>query len=138
MFCWYLRNTYLENKLRVPGATTQCSVAVDLGKVKVPAFLYASREDHISPGRHFPVRNCRGATPVLGAGHIAGVNPLPQKAQPLGRRRTGMPRPAGAPATRQAAGGRPEGWLKDMRTRGAAPKIQATASCRDQPPRGAT
>ena len=23
MFCWYLRNTYLENKLREPGATTQ-------------------------------------------------------------------------------------------------------------------
>ena len=32
MFCWYLRNTYLENKLREPGATTQLGTAVDLGQ----------------------------------------------------------------------------------------------------------
>ena len=49
MFCWYLRNTYLENKLREPGATVQCGEPVDLGAVEVPAFLYASREDHIVP-----------------------------------------------------------------------------------------
>ena len=31
MFCWYLRNTYLENKLREPGGTVQCGEPVDLG-----------------------------------------------------------------------------------------------------------
>ena len=49
MFCWYVRNTYLENKLREPGATVQCGVPVDLSSVDVPAFVYASKEDHIVP-----------------------------------------------------------------------------------------
>jgi polyhydroxyalkanoate synthase len=84
MFCWYLRNTYLENKLRVPGATTQCGVAVDLGKIKVPAFLYASREDHIVPWQTaYTSTQLLGGdiTFVLGAsGHIAGViNPPASK-----------------------------------------------------------
>ena len=84
MFCWYLRNTYLENKLRVPGATTQCGVPVDLGKVKVPAFLYASREDHIVPWQTaYTSTQLLGGdlSFVLGAsGHIAGViNPPTSK-----------------------------------------------------------
>ena len=84
MFCWYLRNTYLENKLRVPGATRQCGVPVDLGKVKVPAFVYASREDHIVPWQtaYTSTRLLGGKlTFVLGAsGHIAGViNPPASK-----------------------------------------------------------
>src|SRR5262249_35274059 len=29
MFCWYVRNTYLENRLREPGQTVQCGVPVD-------------------------------------------------------------------------------------------------------------
>ena len=49
MYCWYLRNTYLENKLREPGKTVQCGVPVDLGEIDMPAYLYASREDHIVP-----------------------------------------------------------------------------------------
>jgi len=84
MFCWYLRNTYLENKLRVPGGTTQCGVPVDLGQVKVPAFLYASREDHIVPWQTaYTSTQLLGGdiTFVLGAsGHIAGViNPPASK-----------------------------------------------------------
>ena len=51
MYCWYLRNTYLENKLRVPGALRNCGVPVDLGKVDRPAFILATREDHIVPWR---------------------------------------------------------------------------------------
>ena len=49
MFCWYLRNIYLENKLREPGATMQLGEPVDLGAHRPPAFVYASREDHIVP-----------------------------------------------------------------------------------------
>ena len=33
MYCWYLRNIYLENRLREPGGTVQCGVPVDLGKI---------------------------------------------------------------------------------------------------------
>ena len=47
MFCWYVRNTYLENNVREPGKTIQCGVPVDLSEIDVPAFVYSSREDHI-------------------------------------------------------------------------------------------
>ncbi len=77
MFCWYLRNTYLENNLRKPGGTVQCGVPVDLSQVRIPAFIYASREDHIVPWQtaYASVHLLGGPnTFVLGAsGHIAGV-----------------------------------------------------------------
>ncbi len=83
MFCWYLRNTYLENKLREPGGTRQCDVAVDLGAIRVPTYLYASREDHIVPWQTaFESAAILGgdSTFVLGAsGHIAGVVNPPEK-----------------------------------------------------------
>jgi polyhydroxyalkanoate synthase len=33
MYCFYLRNTYLENNLKVPGKTIQCAVPVDLSQL---------------------------------------------------------------------------------------------------------
>jgi polyhydroxyalkanoate synthase subunit PhaC len=83
MVCWYLRNTYLENKLREPGATVQCDEPVDLGSIDVPTFLYASREDHIVPWKtsYASTQLLSGeVTFVLGAsGHIAGVINPPAK-----------------------------------------------------------
>ena len=78
MYCYYLRNTYLENRLREPGALVNCGVPVDLGKVKLPAFVLATREDHIVPWRSaYRTVHLLGSTEklfVLGAsGHIAGV-----------------------------------------------------------------
>ena len=78
MYCYYLRNTYLENRLREPGALVNCGVPVDLGKVKLPAFVLATREDHIVPWRAaYRTIGLLGGddkTFVLGAsGHIAGV-----------------------------------------------------------------
>jgi len=77
MYCSYVRNTYLENKLRVAGALTNCGVPVDLGKVAQPSFILATREDHIVPWRaaYRSVGLLGGEkTFVLGAsGHIAGV-----------------------------------------------------------------
>ena len=74
---WYLRNMYLENNLRVPGKLEMCGVKADLGRVDMPAFLYASREDHIVPWKtSYQTRGLLGGetTFVLGAsGHIAGV-----------------------------------------------------------------
>lgn len=85
MFCWYLRNAYLENKLREPGATVQCGEAVDFGAIDVPAFLYASRDDHIVPWHTaYATTGMLGGdtTFVLGAsGHIAGVINPPAKAK---------------------------------------------------------
>jgi polyhydroxyalkanoate synthase len=77
MYCTYVRNTYLENKLRVPDALRNCGVSVDLGKVDRPAFILATREDHIVPWRaaYRSVALLGGEKKfVLGAsGHIAGV-----------------------------------------------------------------
>ena len=78
MYCYYLRNTYLENKLRVPNALTNCGVAIDLGRVKLPMFGLATREDHIVPWRSaYRTLQLLGGDDkefILGAsGHIAGV-----------------------------------------------------------------
>ena len=85
MYCYYLRNTYLGNRLREPGALENCGVRVDLGKVKLPVFVLATREDHIVPWRSaYRTLGLLGSaekTFVLGAsGHIAGViNPASKK-----------------------------------------------------------
>jgi polyhydroxyalkanoate synthase subunit PhaC len=77
MYCYYLRNTYLENRLRTPGALVNCGVAVDLSKIRIPVFVLATREDHIVPWRSaYRTLQLVGGekTFVLGAsGHIAGV-----------------------------------------------------------------
>ncbi|MES2150489.1 MAG: class I poly(R)-hydroxyalkanoic acid synthase [Pseudomonadota bacterium] len=81
MFCWYLRHTYLENSLIVPGKLTVAGAPVDLGAIDAPVFLYGSREDHIVPWTaafaSSAVLNPKQAKRnrfVLGAsGHIAGV-----------------------------------------------------------------
>jgi len=76
-YAWYLRNTYLENKLIKPGKATVCGEKIDLNKVDMPMYLYGSREDHI-----VPIGGAYGSTQVfpgkkrfvMGAsGHIAGV-----------------------------------------------------------------
>ena len=77
MYCWYTRNTYVENRIKEPGATTQCGERIDLSKVKVPMFILASREDHIVPWQSaFRSKDLMGKDPrfVLAAsGHVAGV-----------------------------------------------------------------
>ncbi|MDD5175334.1 MAG: class I poly(R)-hydroxyalkanoic acid synthase [Sterolibacterium sp.] len=74
---WYLRNMYLENNLRAPGKLEMCGVKADLGRVDMPAYLFASREDHIVPWKtSYQSRRLLGGKTVftLGAsGHIAGV-----------------------------------------------------------------
>jgi polyhydroxyalkanoate synthase len=74
---WYLRNMYLENNLRVPGKLAMCGVKADLGRLDMPVFILATREDHIVPWHSsYLGRALLGGetTFVLGAsGHIAGV-----------------------------------------------------------------
>jgi polyhydroxyalkanoate synthase subunit PhaC len=77
MYCWYTRNTYLENNIKEPGKTTQCGVPIDLSKVKVPLYVLASREDHTVPWK-----SAYGSKDLIGidarfvlaaSGHVAGV-----------------------------------------------------------------
>ena len=75
--CWYMRNLYLDNSLRVPGKLEMCGQRVDLGAVSVPNYLLATREDHIVPWQtSYNGTSLLGGPSkfVLGAsGHIAGV-----------------------------------------------------------------
>jgi len=77
MFCWYLRHTYLQNELRIPGRLTVCGEKLDLGKISAPVFVYASREDHIVPWKAAfeSTRILKGKVRFVlgGSGHIAGV-----------------------------------------------------------------
>ncbi|TCS39096.1 polyhydroxyalkanoate synthase [Paucimonas lemoignei] len=87
MYAWYLRNMYLENKLREPGALVICGEQVDLGLIDAPTFIYGSREDHIVPwtSAFASMRLLNPKKPernrfILGAsGHIAGVINPPAK-----------------------------------------------------------
>jgi polyhydroxyalkanoate synthase subunit PhaC len=83
MYCWYLRNTYLENNLMVPGKLTVCGEKIDLRSIDTPTYIYASRDDHIVPwqGAYRNTQVLNGKIRfVLGAsGHIAGVINPPAK-----------------------------------------------------------
>jgi len=82
-YAWYLRNFYLENKLIEPGALTVCGESLDLSKVKLPVYIYGSREDHIVPASaaYASTQVLPGKKRfVMGAsGHIAGVINPPAK-----------------------------------------------------------
>ncbi|MEY2862117.1 MAG: hypothetical protein RL392_2575 [Pseudomonadota bacterium] len=82
-YAWYLRNTYLENRLVKPGKATVCGEKIDLGKLTIPFYIYGSREDHIVPigGAYASTQALPGKKRfVMGAsGHIAGVINPPAK-----------------------------------------------------------
>ena len=77
MHGFYLRNMYQENLLIKPGGISLAGVPIDLAKVKTPAFLLSTREDHIAPWRstYAATQIYKGPVKfVLSAsGHIAGV-----------------------------------------------------------------
>ena len=85
MYAYYLREMYLDNRLREPGALTVAGARVDLSRIRVPVYVYASRDDHIVPWRSaYATTSLVGGAVnfVLGAsGHIAGVvnPPSPQR-----------------------------------------------------------
>ena len=83
MCVYYLRNLYLDNRLREHGALTMAGERVDLSRVDVPSYVFATREDHIVPWKSaYRTTGLLGRRPafVLGAaGHIAGVINPPQK-----------------------------------------------------------
>ncbi len=79
---FYLRNCYLHNKLS-RGEMMIAGEPVDLGRITIPIYNLATREDHIAPaksaflGAKFfggPVRYV-----LAGSGHIAGVVNPPDK-----------------------------------------------------------
>ncbi|MDR9406591.1 MAG: class I poly(R)-hydroxyalkanoic acid synthase [Spiribacter sp.] len=83
MHAFYLRNMYLENRLREPGGITLADVPIDLSKVEVPAYFVSAKEDHIAPWHacYQGSQLLNGDTRFVlgGSGHIAGVINPPEK-----------------------------------------------------------
>lgn len=75
--CWYMRNMYQDNSLRIPGKLEMLGIKVDLGKLDMPTYVLATKEDHIVPWKtaYQSTRLLSGPMRfILGAsGHIAGV-----------------------------------------------------------------
>jgi len=83
MHRFYLREMYLNNKLREAGGLTLDGIDIDLRKIKLPVYLLSTKEDHIAPwASTYAATQIYGGdiTFVLsGSGHIAGVVNPPAK-----------------------------------------------------------
>src|SRR6476469_7559649 len=80
MHSFYLRNMYMNNKLREPGGLTLAGVPIDLSKVNVPTYFVSAIEDHIAPWKSTylgsGLMNGDAKFVLSGSGHIAGmINP---------------------------------------------------------------
>jgi polyhydroxyalkanoate synthase len=117
MYCWYLRNMYLENNLVAPGKLTVCGEKVDLGRIKAPVYVYASREDHIVPwdAAYKNTQVLQGKVRfVMGAsGHIAGVINPPAKGKRSHWIGTGTTLPASSQEWFDKAKEYPGSWWTD-------------------------
>ena len=107
MYAYYLREMYLGNRLREPGALTMAGERIDLRRLAMPAYVLATRDDHIVPWRTaYRTTGLLGGpvTFALGAsGHIAGiVNP------PAGHRRNHW--------INERIAADPEAWLAGARS----------------------
>ncbi len=95
MFCWYVRNAYLENVVCEPGRTVQCGVAVDLSRHRRPRVrLRLARRPHRAlalglrvdaPAGRRQYLRARGQRPHRRRDQRTGE----EQAQLLGRRRRG-------------------------------------------------
>ena len=143
MYAYYLKNMYVGNLLREPGALTMLGEPIDLGRIDMPAYVYASREDHIVPWRsaYRTLDLVRGERVfVLGAsGHIAGVVNPPE---PVKRNYWTNERPAaGADEWLSNAQEHPGSWWPHWyrwlaRHKGGERAAPAQAGNADHPPLG--
>ncbi len=73
---FYLRNCYHQNLL-TRGLMEIAGITLDLGRVSIPVYELAAREDHIAPARSAFLGSTFFGGPVrfvlAGSGHIAGV-----------------------------------------------------------------
>ncbi|MCC7326990.1 MAG: class I poly(R)-hydroxyalkanoic acid synthase [Burkholderiales bacterium] len=80
MHSYYLRNMYMKNLLREPGALTLGGTPIDLSKVTIPSYFASAIEDHIAPWKTTYagalILGGKSRFVLSGSGHIAGmVNP---------------------------------------------------------------
>ncbi|MCB9965054.1 MAG: class I poly(R)-hydroxyalkanoic acid synthase [Rhodospirillales bacterium] len=83
MHSYYLRNMYLKNCLKTPGALEVLEKPVNLGGIRTPAYFLSCKEDHIAPWKatYASMRLLSGEKRFVlsGSGHIAGVVNPPTK-----------------------------------------------------------
>jgi polyhydroxyalkanoate synthase len=119
MYCWYLRNMYLENNLRQPGKVESLGEKVDLSLLDMPTYVFAAREDHIVPWQtaYESTRLVGGPTRfALGAsGHIAGtINPAKRNKRSYWMAKAGTRKlPAAADRWLEAAVEHQGSWWND-------------------------
>ena len=80
MHSYYLRNMYLENRLKKPGGIKLDGVPIDLTKVSIPTYFVSAMEDHIAPWKATysgpQLLGGKSRFVLSGSGHIAGmINP---------------------------------------------------------------
>ena len=81
---YYLRNCYLDNNI-TKGTLAIDGVTIDLGRITIPIYNLATREDHIAPAKSVYLGSSAFGGPMRfvlsGSGHIAGVVNPPAKAK---------------------------------------------------------
>jgi polyhydroxyalkanoate synthase len=77
MHSFYLRNMYLNNKLKKPGALVINNVPIDVSAIDRDCYFFATSEDHIVPWRGcfrgLKLLRCNKKFVLGGSGHVAGV-----------------------------------------------------------------
>ena len=84
MHSWYIKNFYVDNKLREPNGVSIDGIGVDLSKIDIPTCFVSTLEDHIAPWKstYAGTQLVSGQVKFIlsGSGHIAGiVNPPADK-----------------------------------------------------------
>jgi polyhydroxyalkanoate synthase subunit PhaC len=106
MHSFYLRNMYLENRLKKPGGITLDGVPIDLSKVTQPSYFVSAIEDHIAPWKATytgpQVFAGKSRFVLSGSGHIAGM------INPPAARKYGF-------WTNDKLPAKPDAWLKEAR-----------------------
>ena len=83
LFVEYMHNMYQQNNLARPGGFELKGQKIDLGRIAIPTYIQASKEDHIAPAASvFKLTRLFGGQKrfvLAGSGHIAGVVNPPEK-----------------------------------------------------------
>ena len=74
---WYLRNTYVQNNMMVPGKITLKGEKIDLGAIKMDIYAIGAEKDHIVPWEAaWRITQLAGGKvhfTLASSGHIAGI-----------------------------------------------------------------
>ena len=112
---FFMRNMYMNNKLREPGGIELAGEPIDMANVDVPSYVLSTRDDHIAPWKttYEATQLFGGNTKfVLGnSGHIAGVINPPTKTK-YGYR-TAKENPPDAEHWLEASKEHPGSWWPD-------------------------